>query len=416
MRDNDTAWRKIAIVVSSLERGDAEKLLRQFSAADAQRIRDLGGSLDAIDPVEREEAIAEFLAMMPRVTRPIIRSEATYRSATSMRAALDDGRDEEDSEHQADDEAGAVELDDSLARKFADRRLVTAQGVQANEGARTTAVPRDIWGCLAKVDGRRLSRCLKDESPTAIAIVLERLPAELAADTLHTLPHATQLEVVERMAVPSTLDKSWVEEIGQALWERTRKTLDGPSAAAAKSEPLAAILAAAHPRDRARWESVCATKSLTATASEAIRSESAMRSKSVSADGVAVHPKPFRPPNHASPNSVSSPKSPALDTKASTTGIDGLADLLQLDDASLAMLVTHVDPWLFALALAGAQPTVARRWMERLGPIAARDVQRQLTQLGPWRLSDAVEAENRLVRIVRELAVVPETEPMVEEI
>jgi flagellar motor switch protein FliG len=80
------------------------------------------------------------------------------------------------------------------------------------------------------------------------------------------------------------------------------------------------------------------------------------------------------------------------------------------------MLVTHVDPWLFALALAGAQPTVARRWMERLGPIAARDVQRQLTQLGPWRLSDAVEAENRLVRIVRELAVMPETEPIVEEI
>jgi flagellar motor switch protein FliG len=92
-----------------------------------------------------------------------------------------------------------------------------------------------------------------------------------------------------------------------------------------------------------------------------------------------------------------------------------LTDLARLDESTLANLVTRADPWLFALALAGAEPSVARRWMERLGPTSARDIQRQLTQLGPWRLSDAVEAEKRLVRLAREL-VIEATTPSPKEI
>ncbi len=90
-------------------------------------------------------------------------------------------------------------------------------------------------------------------------------------------------------------------------------------------------------------------------------------------------------------------------SEGTEAGIDSLADLARLDESTLATLVNEVDPWLFALALAGAAPAVARRWMERLGPDVARDVQRQLTLLGPWRLSDAIEAERRLVRVARGL-------------
>ncbi len=490
MRERDTgnALRKIALVVASLDRGDAERLLKQFTSADARRIRDQWESLDAIDPDEQESAIVECLALLPQSSRRVPQAAFASRAASSklpcghdgvrgeeglrddesaddrerplgeemdvdsarettrhaaMRMSLDTSLDlDHNAVHDASDETGAVELDDSLARKFADRRLAPAsRRLKANpthhprsstagtevrnasgpkNSGRTIAnqpptkgrmavaavkdagsnsdpkakTPNEVWEQLARVDSSRLGRCLEAESPVAIAIVLARLPASHAAETLHALPRPVQLAVVERMSAPSSPNAEWVETIGEAVWERVQKPLGHPSSQHGGSETLAAILAAADPRDRARWQSAGTHKPLAApNASEA---QHKSLSHAVEAHAVEAH-------------TVEAHAVEAHAAEATTTRIDNLADLARLHESTLAMLVTAADPWLFALALAGAEPAVAQRWMERLGPIVARDVQRQLTQLGPWRLSDAVEAERRLVRIARDMVLAPVT-------
>lgn len=479
MPSADNAMRKIALVVASLDRGDAERLLRQFSAADARRIRAQWDELQAIDPVEQEAAITECLALIARLPRPATPSPGApeaghpapfhrkaFRQGASSSNLLgrtvsrdldkvqnaasgdsgDDSRDpgSGDTSDDANDDTSAVELDDSLARKFADRQ----------RNAQVRDEDRDIWERLADIAGTQLGPCLHDESPTAIAIVLARLPAERAAETLHNLPSSVQIAVVQRMADAKAPTAEWVEEIGQAVWERVRKTTSAGVVAAASPQKLAAILAAAEPQDRARWASVGRqdrpSSALAASPSSDRHSFGAMAIASTSAatdafaptslsptvssptaSSRAVHPNADRGAEpsfrnkqphvaHATPVHPAAPKpaapKPAAAHSVAThpvsafslaertaAGIDSLADLARLDESTLAALVNEVDPWLFALALAGAAPAVARRWMERLGPDAARDVQRQLTLLGPWRLSDAIEAERRLVRVAREL-------------
>jgi len=80
------------------------------------------------------------------------------------------------------------------------------------------------------------------------------------------------------------------------------------------------------------------------------------------------------------------------------------ADLVRLDDASLAILLREADPSVLRLALAGAEPALLKRVLAYHPPREARRVQRSLEQLGPMRLSDVEEAQRQIATLARDLA------------
>jgi hypothetical protein len=78
-------------------------------------------------------------------------------------------------------------------------------------------------------------------------------------------------------------------------------------------------------------------------------------------------------------------------------------DLAGLDDESLARLLQSVEPEITLLALAGAGQGMARRVLEPLNVRQSRALQRRMTQMGPMRLTDIDEAQQRMLRVAQRL-------------
>lgn len=392
MKTADPTLRKIALVVAGLDPSDADHLLAQLPVAAAQRVRDAVAELEAVDPAEQETAIAEFLA-----------AEAAGDSWSACSPPHD---------------STAVELDDSLARKFAQEAHVARVGhgiARSDSSGDSAGSDADFpaegsWARLKSVSGHLLGRCLARENAQTVAVVLAQLAPSQAAEALAELSLDAQTEVLRRLTQVRAPAPELLEEIGQALVTRLVFTAQDREAAPAGQAAVVAILAAASQTDRERWARHVpgarderpvgfddATRSdrapaLTASPRSPGAAEPSPRPTSESETlRAARRPAPDRPPEDDQPSSA----------------IRGLADLLTWDDRELSRLVAQAEPWAVVLALAGAAPEVATRWLARMPIAEARQIQRQLTQLGPWRLADAEEAERHLVSTARRLRRAP---------
>lgn len=492
-RTGEARLRKIALVVAGLEPADAERLFAQLPHDSIQRVRAAIDQLEVIDPAEQEAAIADFLGGWNGVDW---RSPPLSDSATNV-STCDDARvDQATADSRSLHDSNGVELDDSLARQFANRtsartspgRPTTGECLPGNLPLETEAF--DVWARLRSVSGRTLGRCLARENPQTIAVVLAQLPPQQAAESIAELSGESQTEVLRRLAQVHTPDPELLDEIGAAIVARLTLLSHESSAQPAGRAALAAILSAAAPSDRDRWSrqagmpaptcspssafsavanskptalpivpgpsepmrqaEISTTRRATTLSSDSLSptaiptrqreaAESATRetgctstsqplagglllsrlspdrepkSESVSrsaeaASSIVAHPTAT---SHADVAAIRWERgvdiedcsgidlnASSIDTDERCSSLESLADLLTWTDHDLAKLVAAADPWVLALALAGAAPEVARGWFARLPELAARETRGRLHRLGPWRLDDAAEAERRLV-------------------
>src|SRR5690349_20165572 len=128
------AIRKAAILVSCLERAQADALLEAMSEEQARQVRQAMLSLDEIDTDERDEVIHEFV----------------HRGGAAPSRRDDQG----------------VELSGGLAARIASETSATP--LLQDDG-------RPPFEFLLQADGDRLAAFLRDERPQTVALVLSYL-------------------------------------------------------------------------------------------------------------------------------------------------------------------------------------------------------------------------------------------------
>ncbi|MFO0869832.1 MAG: FliG C-terminal domain-containing protein [Pirellulales bacterium] len=419
-RGSDDNLRKIALVVASLEADAAAALLTQFPEPLARRVRQAVAEGGDFDPVEQQLAIADFLRQ------------------TSRPPAWD-------STSPAHDSA-AVELDDGLARQFAtaaedgavaprdDAHELQPENLQ-REVPGDMSGPHEVWQQLREVASCQLGACLDREHPQTIAVVLAKLPPAHAANVLAELSPDLQAEALRRLETVRLPATEVLDEIGRTLLERCAQREAEQRQRRAGEEAVAAILSAARDADRARWSRQIHGEITPIATRLPIDSSPHSHSRTGDSplpcsDSDAIEPEEFPrrngpvvaptviPLDSPEENGIAqemgeSSQARTGDDPPSAANTPGLASLLAWSDRELARLMAVADPWAVVLALAGTTPDVAQAWLARLPAAEARRVAHFLTQLGPWRLSDAVQAERDLLvvagRLRRSAGVADET-------
>jgi flagellar motor switch protein FliG len=255
-RTSESMLRKVALVVAGLASEDAESLLAQLPPEAVEQVRDAIEQLDDVDPAEQESAIADFLGGWNGVAwRTPARDNASPSLTSSDFAPVEFTT----GNRRPLDDSNGVELDDSLARQFADRTAAASHAGSSTTGeCLNTEVSLesesfDVWSRLRSVSGRALGRCLARENPQTIAVVLAQLPPQQAAESIAELNSDSQTEVLRRLAQVHTPDPELLDEIGAAIIARLTLLSHESSAQPAGRAALAAILSAAPPQDRDRW-------------------------------------------------------------------------------------------------------------------------------------------------------------------
>lgn len=95
----------------------------------------------------------------------------------------------------------------------------------------------------------QLRSVLRDESPSAIALVLAHVDRQLAAAVVRELPAETQGEVARRIAKMGRLSREVVVRVEEALREKVRRQANEVTDRVEGTETLAAILRHMHPSE-----------------------------------------------------------------------------------------------------------------------------------------------------------------------
>jgi flagellar motor switch protein FliG len=200
--------RKAAILLSSLDPPQAEALLGQLSAEQADTLRQALATLGDLDRTEQCEVIEEFVRVGPLVP--------------------------------GSDHSG-IELDAPLPKSL-------SALAQASLGAGK----RDVFHSLQEADEQDLASLLENEHPQTIAIVVAGLPAIKAAKVLAGLRGELQADVARRLVGLEATDPEILREVEQVLEARLRAQAPDSSEQPPGIAALAEILSAADGATRDR--------------------------------------------------------------------------------------------------------------------------------------------------------------------
>jgi len=215
-----SAIRKAAILVSCLDRAQADALLDGMPEEQARQVREALLRLEDVDADERDEVIQEFVM------------RGGSRALPSSRAS--DG----------------VELAAGLAEQIA--RGTPAEAPRTVE-PRHAAPAGKPFEFLEAADSDRLAMFLRDERPQTVALVLSYLPADQSAQVAAALPALFQAEVLRRLSDLDEASPEVLSEVEQALRERIERDERNRERRSAGLQIVARILDAAGPRLANTW-------------------------------------------------------------------------------------------------------------------------------------------------------------------
>jgi flagellar motor switch protein FliG len=332
--------RKAAILVASLDRAAADRLLAQLGPHCAALVRQAVAAVDTMDVQERRRVIDEFRrigSLVPDKCPPGIDLESPLA-------------------RQLGHAASAANRIESLAATFSDdgaagqTRLSALPAVPA-----AGAGDAPPFSFLRKAADKQLSELLGEERPQTIAMVLSQLPPERAGAVLTRLAPPLQVEVVRRLADLDSSDAETLREVEQALLARLSRQFAIERKQAAGPETIAKILAAC---DRGAARSIL--------------------------DNLAEQDAPLaeqlgRRPIH-------------------------FDELAQFDDAALEAVFGAAGPEVVLAALLGAPPHLVDRVLGRLHPDEARLLRGKLDCPAPIRLSDVESARQQIAALADQMS------------
>jgi len=208
---------------------------------------------------------------------------------------------------------------------------------------------------LRRVDPAQLRSFIADEHPQVIALVLAHMSADKASLLLSGLPSDQQAEIAHRIAVMDRTSPDTVKAVESTL-ERKLSSMLQPSDTSRVGglDPLVNII---NRSDRSTERQIVeGLESLDAALAEEVRSRMFM-----------------------------------------------FEDIVQLDDRAVQLVMRSIDTANLALALKGVSETVRDKITSNLSERAAADLIDEIEILGPVRLTQVEEAQQGIIRSIREL-------------
>ncbi|EKD27764.1 MAG: hypothetical protein ACD_79C00585G0002 [uncultured bacterium] len=212
----------------------------------------------------------------------------------------------------------------------------------------------DIHNILKSVDPGQLSNFLHSEQPQTIALVMSHIDPPSAAQVLATLPLELQCEVIMRMATMAETAPEILEKVASVVKRQLSSAIGQEMKAAGGSKSVAEIL---NNVDRATEKSII----------------SAMEEKD---------------------------QELADEIKKMMFVFD---DIIHIEDRSMQKVLKEIDTSELALALKSASEEVQNKVFANISKRAAELIKEEIEYMGPVRLRDVEEAQQRIVNIVRRL-------------
>lgn len=203
--------RRAALVVASLDRVAADRMLETMPPAAAQAMRDMMVQIADIDTIEQQQVMRDFLQSDEVIHR---HSEGKLPSP-AVRVPRQVGGD--------------------------------AASIGAEE--RLEAMTEDA---LNRASERVIAECLSDELPQAIAVACAHLPAHRASEIVAHLPTPQQAQVLERLVELDSTSSLEFPEIREEFQEWFKQQIERSLHRADLAERLATILEATHSGTRER--------------------------------------------------------------------------------------------------------------------------------------------------------------------
>jgi len=206
MNDIKPELRKAAILVSSLDRATADRLLDQMSAEQASLVRQAMVDLPEIDASEQNQVIGEFFHV------------------------------------------GPGELAEDPAGMAADRPVERRPRAGGNAGVEWESGEEPVpFRFLHEAKAHKLTQLLAGEHPQTIALVISHLPPDQSSEVLAPLPPALQVDVIRRLVDLDDANPEVLWEVERGLKTRILEQIRDERRRAAGVKAVASILAAANP-------------------------------------------------------------------------------------------------------------------------------------------------------------------------
>jgi flagellar motor switch protein FliG len=210
------------------------------------------------------------------------------------------------------------------------------------------------FSSLRKTDPKHLLSFIRDEHPQTIALILSYLDPSQAAAILSALPQELQTEIARRIAMMERTSPEIVHEIQRVLEHKMMTVVTVEQTQAGGVESLVAIL---NMVDRATEKSIL----------EELENED-----------------------------------PALADEVRRR-MFMFEDIVKLDDVSIQRILREVNTKDLAVALRGATEEVKNRIFKNMSQRAGKMLKDELEFMGPVRLRQVEEAQQKIVKIIRAL-------------
>jgi flagellar motor switch protein FliG len=213
---------------------------------------------------------------------------------------------------------------------------------------------RRMWQRLSHIDAEILATYLRSEYPQTVAVILSRISPDHTARVLSILPDDFAVDVMNRMLKMETVQKEALEHIEETLRNEFVTTISQTSRRDA-NELMAEVFNAFDRQTEARFFA----------ALDSVNRDSAKKIREL---------------------------------------MFTFEDLTKLDPGSVQTLMRQVDKDTLGRALKGASEPVRAFFFSNMSTRAAKNLQDEMGSMGPIRLKDVDDAQNKMVNLAKELA------------
>ncbi|HEX5868587.1 MAG TPA: flagellar motor switch protein FliG [Beijerinckiaceae bacterium] len=213
---------------------------------------------------------------------------------------------------------------------------------------------RRMWQRLSHIDAEVLATYLRSEYPQTVAVILSRISPDHTARVLSILPDDFAVDVMNRMLKMETVQKEALEHIEDTLRNEFVTTISQASRRDA-NELMAEIFNAFDRQTESRFFA----------ALETVNRGSVKKIREL---------------------------------------MFTFEDLTKIDPGSVQTLMRQVDKDTLGRALKGASEPVRTFFFANMSSRASKNLQDEMSSMGPIRLKDVDDAQNKIVSLAKDLA------------
>jgi len=210
---------------------------------------------------------------------------------------------------------------------------------------------------MKHADPIRLASFLSNEHPQTIAFVISNLPSARASDVLLNLPEETRKDVARRIAAMKSVSSDFISSIENTLKERYEKEIGVSEAQIIQKNGVESVVKILQESDRETEKAII--------------------------DAI-------------------SEKDPELAEEVRKR-MFVFDDITKLDDRTIQRVLREVDSKELALALKGVSDTIKNLIFKNMPKRAQEMLKEEISYLGPKRLSEVEEAQQKIIDTIRQL-------------